>query len=225
MLRLTPPIVAVNYKVYPQATGPRAAELTRLLEEAAGDAPGTVAVCPTALDLAGVAAATGLPVLAQHVDALPPGRGTGHLTAENARDAGAVGTLLNHSERPLPSSDVAGALARCREAGLEVVVCAADVEAARTVADLGPDYVAVEPPELIGGDVSVTTADPAIVQDTVEAVAATDPDVGVLCGAGVKTGEDVATALELGADGVLLASGVAKAQDPGKVLRDLLAGV
>jgi triosephosphate isomerase len=47
--------------------------------------------------------------------------------------------------------------------------------------------------------------------------------VPVLCGAGVKTGKDVRRALELGAKGVLLASGVVKAKDPRKALQDLVS--
>ena len=88
---------------------------------------------------------------------------------------------------------------------------------------MGPTFIAVEPPELIGGDVSVTNADPAIVSDTVAVVKSVNPGVRVLCGAGVKNGADVAKAIELGAEGVLLASGVTKAQDVDAVLADLLA--
>ena len=83
--------------------------------------------------------------------------------------------------------------------------------------------VAVEPPELIGGDVSVTSVDPRIVSDTVEVVNSINPEVTTLCGAGVKNGMDVAKAIELGTSGVLLASGVTKAQDPESVLRDLVS--
>jgi triosephosphate isomerase len=85
--------------------------------------------------------------------------------------------------------------------------------------------VAVEPPELIGGTVSVTTADPMVVSAAVKAVKDLAPDVRVLCGAGVKTGKDVRRALELGADGVLLASGVAAVAEPEKALLDLLEGL
>jgi isopentenyl diphosphate isomerase/L-lactate dehydrogenase-like FMN-dependent dehydrogenase len=42
------------------------------------------------------------------------------------------------------------------------------------------------------------------VSDTVAAVKAVNPNVRVLCGAGVKNGNDVAKAIELGAEGVLL---------------------
>ena len=109
--------------------------------------------------------------------------------------------------------------------GFPVCACAADVEEAKALAKLNPTYIAVEPPELIGGDISVTTADPSIVSDTVAAVKAVNPKVRVLCGAGVKSGKDVAKALELGAEGVLLASGVTKATDVHAVLSDLVASL
>ena len=91
----------------------------------------------------------------------------------------------------------------------------------RDRAKLGPTFIAVEPPELIGGDISVTSADPSIVSNTVAAVKSTNPNVRVLCGAGVKNGADVKKAIELGAEGVLLASGVTKASDVSSVLDDL----
>ncbi|HID24959.1 MAG TPA: triose-phosphate isomerase, partial [Thermoplasmata archaeon] len=85
--------------------------------------------------------------------------------------------------------------------------------------------VAVEPPELIGGDISVTSANPEIVTGTVEAVRSINNDIRILCGAGVKNGDDVKKALELGTDGVLLASGVVKAKDKKMVLLDLAKGL
>ena len=94
---------------------------------------------------------------------------------------------------------------------------------AKALAALVPDYVAVEPPELIGGAISVTSADPEIVSGTAAAVREVSEQVGILCGAGVKTGEDVATAIELGTSGVLLASGVTKADDPESALRNLVS--
>jgi len=49
--------------------------------------------------------------------------------------------------------------------------------------------------------------------------------VKVLCGAGVKNGKDVSKALELGSEGVLLASGVVKATDKKSVIQDLASGI
>ena len=107
--------------------------------------------------------------------------------------------------------------------GFEVCACAAGMEEARALAALVPDYVAVEPPELIGGDISVTSADPGVVSGTVSAVVQTNDQVQVLCGAGIKSGKDVTTAMSLGAKGVLLASGVTKSPNPSESLSELVS--
>ena len=106
--------------------------------------------------------------------------------------------------------------------GFHVCACAADIHEARALAALEPGFVAVEPPELIGGETSVTSADPGIVSGTAQAVREVSTSVGILCGAGVKTGGDVAKAIELGTSGVLLASGVTKSEDPKSSLIDLV---
>jgi triosephosphate isomerase len=182
-----------------------------------------IAVAPQTAHLDRVAE-TGVETWAQHVDAVEHGSHTGSVHAASVADAGAEGTLLNHSENRLRLADIDGGLTAADAEELETVVCANNPEQSGAVAALAPDAVAVEPPELIGGDVSVASADPGIVEDAVAAVSAVDDDVELFCGAGVSTGEDVAAAAELGATGVLLASGVAKADDPRAVLRDLASG-
>ena len=191
--------------------------------EAAGsvDSDARVAIAPQAVHLPSVAE-TGVETWAQHVGAHGSGSHTGSTLASAVAEAGATGTLLNHSERRLRLADLEGGLAAARDAGLETIVCANNPEQIAAAAALGPNAVAVEPPELIGTGTPVSRADPDIVRDAVSAADAVDPSVDVLCGAGISTGEDVVAARELGADGVLLASGVAKADDPAAALRDLV---
>jgi len=112
-----------------------------------------------------------------------------------------------------------------KELGLDQIICSNNIATSKAIAAFSPDFIAVEPPELIGGDISVTTADPGIVSGSVDVVQNIDRNIKVLCGAGVKNGRDVAKSIELGADGVLLASGVVKAQDKEKVIRDLVSGL
>jgi len=183
-----------------------------------------VGVAPGVAHLERVAE-TGVETWAQHVDPVEHGSHTGSALAEAVADAGAEGTLLNHSERRLKLADVDGALAAADRAGLATCVCANNPDQVAAAAALGPDAVAVEPPELIGTGTPVSQADPAIVEDAVDAAAAVDEDVAVYCGAGISTGDDVAAAADLGASGVLLASGVAKADDPRAALSDLVSGV
>lgn len=219
------PFLLVNLKAYPEALGAKAVELAKLCALVAEETGRSLAVAPSAFDLARVAHAVRIPVFAQHLDPRETGKATGWTPPEAALAAGAVGTIVNHSERKVAWEEMRDLIASCRRLGLEVVACADDVAEAVTAAKLGPDYLAVEPPELIGGDVSVTTAKPEAITRAVERIRATNPAVEPLCGAGVKTGKDVARALELGTVGVLLASGVVKAKDPGKALRDLARGL
>ncbi len=212
--------VLVNLKTYP-CDPVAVAEAARDVNETT-DA--RVAVAPQATDIARVAD-TGVETWAQHVDPIEYGSNTGHTLAETVADAGAVGTLINHSEHRLKLADVDGAVAAAERAGLETVVCANNAAQVGAAAALGPDAVAVEPPALIGTGTPVSQADPDIVTDAVEAAAAVDEDVTVLCGAGISTGDDVVSARDLGSSGVLLASGVAKADDPEAALTDLVSSL
>ena len=212
--------VLVNLKAYP-CDPVAVAEAAR---EVADDSGVRIAIAPQAAHLDAVAD-TGVETWAQHVSPVEHGSHTGSTLAEAAGDAGATGTLLNHSENRLKLADIDGSLAAADRAGLETIVCANNPEQIGAAAALGPDAVAVEPPELIGTGTPVSKADPDIVRDAVDAAAAVDDSVDVLCGAGISTGEDLASAKDLGASGVLLASGVAKADDPKAALEDLVEPV
>lgn len=177
----------------------------------------------SALDVSAVVAAVPeLEVWCQHIDPVGFGSNTGWLHPATAVERGASGTLINHAEHKVSLEHVAMVLEQVPE-GFVVCACAADIEEARALSALEPDFVAVEPPELIGGDVSVTSAGPGIVSGTATAVRDVSKAVGILCGAGVKTGADVAKAIELGTSGVLLASGVTKAEDVRAALEDLVS--
>lgn len=215
------PTIVVNVKTYRQATGEGAVNLARIMEEVGHETGVSLAIAVQAADIYRVAQAVGIPVWAQHLDPITPGSHTGWTLPEGVVEAGACGVLLNHSEHQLRISDIAASLDRAREVGLETIVCADNITVTRAVAALGPDMVAVEPPDLIGGEVSVTSAEPEIVRGAVEVVREVSPRTAVLCGAGVKTGNDVTAALRLGTSGVLLASGVVKAAQPKKVLWEM----
>ena len=214
-------MIIVNFKTYEKAVGLDAVALAKIHELVAKETGVNIAVAVNALDLAEVVKAVSIPVFAQHVDAASFGSFTGSIVPELVKKLGATGTLLNHSEKRL-GNKLADCVAAAKNAGLTTVVCAENDDEAQQIAkELQPDYVAVEPPELIGGDISVTTANPEIISQSAEKVEGCQ----LLVGAGVKNGEDVATALKLGAKGVLLASGVTKAEDPAAALRNLASGL
>ncbi|AFO56022.1 MULTISPECIES: triose-phosphate isomerase [unclassified Natrinema] len=209
--------VLVNLKTYPCDP----VEVAAAVRDVNDATDARLAVAPQAAHIERVAE-TGVETWAQHVDAIEYGSNTGHALAESVADAGAVGTLINHSERRLKLADIDGAVRAAKRADLETVVCANNPAQIGAAAALGPDAVAVEPPALIGTGTPVSQADPDVVENAVEAAANVDSSVSVLCGAGISTGDDVVAAGDLGAEGVLLASGVAKADDPQSALEDLV---
>ena len=219
---MTKPLIVVNFKTYASASG-ATAETLAVAMEAHSNGPARMVAVVSAFDLEAVRrAAPSLEVWSQHLDPVGQGGFTGWLEPNTAIHRGAQGTIINHAEHKVEMDHVQRLLPQLPE-DFPVCGCAADLAEAKSLAEMGPTFIAVEPPELIGGDISVTTADPSIVSDTVAVVKATNPDVRVLCGAGVKNGQDVATAIKLGAEGVLLASGVTKASDVASVLNDLVS--
>lgn len=218
------PLLLLNLKAYPGALGPGAEKLARMLEELGKGAGVAVAIAPAAPDLGHVASSVSIPVIAQHVDALEAGAHTGFVPPEAVDRAGGRGSLVNHSEHPLPRGAVEEAVRRLHAVNLIAVVCAKDIRVAGRLAETRPSYLAIEPPELIGGTRAVSTAKPEVVLGAVEAVRRVAPATVVLCGAGVHDRKDVRRALELGTGGVLVSSAVARAEDPRAAIAELLAG-
>lgn len=218
---LKTPVIVLNVKTYAEATGGKALDIAILMDKISQETGVSMAIAVQATDISMCAGKVNIPVFAEHIDPIKPGSHTGWTLPEAVKAAGAVGTLINHSEHRLRVADIDACIARAKELNLDHIVCSDSVSTSKVVAAFSPNFVAVEPPELIGGDISVTTADPGIVSDTVNAVKDIDKNVKILCGAGVKNGRDVAKAIELGADGVLLASGIVKAKDRESVIRDL----
>ena len=221
-LTMEAPLIVVNFKTYSTAMAESAEELGKHMSSIQSNARMVAVV--SAFDLSSVSSINGLEVWSQHLDPVGQGSHTGWLEPQTAIARGASGTIINHAEHKVTIEHVMSLMEMLPD-GFPVCACAADVDEARALAEIGPTFIAVEPPELIGGDISVTTADPSIVSDTVAAVKEVNPKVRVLCGAGVKNGQDVATAIDLGAEGVLLASGVTKANDVIAVLNDLVSQI
>lgn len=215
------PLILLNFKTYDGATGKAALSLAKMAEEVGMETGVCLGVAPQFTDIDRIATAVGIPVFAQHIDPISFGSYTGHVLPQAVKAAGAVGTLINHSERRLREEDVEAAVGKAREVGLISVVCADTAEACQKLAAFKPDMVAVEPPELIGTGIPVSKARPEVVTSAVQLVKSVNSQITVLCGAGITVGEDVAAALRLGTEGVLLASGVVKAKDPRAALLDL----
>ncbi|MGQ9624961.1 MAG: triose-phosphate isomerase [Candidatus Bathycorpusculaceae bacterium] len=214
------PIIIVNFKTYLEATGQKAVELAKKAEKVSNETKVLIGVAPQFADITTIAKTVKIPVFAQHIDPIKPGSHTGHVLVESVKEAGAVGTLINHSEKQLKLSDIDEIIKITRENNLISVVCANNPNISAAVATLNPDIIAIEPPELIGTGVPVSKAKPKVVTGTIELVRKINSKVIILCGAGITSEDDVAAALRLGTQGILVASGVVKAKDPYRVLRE-----
>ena len=219
--RIRPPVFEIGLKGYCWG-----ADAVRLAVEADGLAVElgvSVVFDPQAVDIPAVAAATSrILVFAQHMDPVAPGRGVGGVLAEAIREAGAVGTLLNHSEKPMTLGDMRRAIDRARATGLYTLVFADSPAEAAALAHLGPDIVLAEPPELIATGVSAGNVMAGFVAQTVAAVKGVDPAILVMSGAGVNGPEDVDRMMRLGLDGTGSSSGILRAADPVAAMRGML---
>jgi triosephosphate isomerase len=220
-------LIVINLKSYEEGWGERGLRIARAAEECSSPKV-TFVICPSTPDIHHFAhslSSSSVEVWAQDADPVPPGSFTGHSPLEALKHSGARGTLINHAERQRPLLEIEFLVKLAKKVSMTACVCSADLQSTRAVARFEPHFVAIEPPELIGGSVSVTSADPEIVAQAVKTVKQVAPSTRVLCGAGVKNGGDVAKALELGTDGVLLASGVVKAKSPEDAIRDLVSKI
>lgn len=217
------PLILINFKTYDTVDDKKAIALARMCQDVAKKQKVSIALAVDALDVKAVAKAVTIPIFAQHVDAVDFGAHTGWIVPQSLKNAGVKGAILNHAEHPLTVKELEARVKKCKQVGLLTCVCANNLWTAVKVAALKPDFIAYEPPELIGGNTSVSTARPEVVKNFAHAMK--KKKIRPLCGAGVKTAEDVSISLKLGMHGVLLASGITMAKDPKAALLGLINGI
>jgi len=211
----------LNFKNYGEVLGRGSVDLARAAARVASSIDVEVIVAPPSPMLALVSSKADIPIFSQSVTADVGDKTTGAVLPEAVKAAGASGTILNHSEARLPRKEIEELLPRLKSLGLAVCLCARSIGEAAVMARLGTEYLAVEPPGLIGSGIAVSKAKPGIVRDTVSAARRARYRGKVLCGAGIVEGEDVRRAVELGADGILVASSVVKNRDWQGKIREL----
>jgi triosephosphate isomerase len=222
------PILAINFKAYETAFGEKGLAIALASDHVAREYEGSldIIVAVPATEIARVSdAVEHVHVFGQHADAIKPGAHTGYIPLEALREAGAEGTIVNHSEHRLRLSDIDYIVRRATELGMLILACADTPTAAAAVAALSPSMIAIEPPELIGTGIPVSRAKPEIVKNTVKLVRMVNNSVIILTGAGITSGEDAAAAIRLGTLGVLVASAVMKASDPEAKIRELASSM
>lgn len=214
-------MILVNFKTYSEGTGEKAVELAKICEEVSLSSKAEIIPVVQVVDLFRISQAVKIPVWIQHLDWYSQGQFTGWINLEAVIESGASGTLLNHAEHRLPPGTVKQVIKRLRELReFKVIVCCRTLGQAEKLAKFKPDFLAYEPPELIGGDMAVSEAEPNVIKRIVKKI----PGIPIIVGAGVKSGKDVEKSIQLGAVGVLVSSGVVLAKDQKVALLDLAEG-
>jgi triosephosphate isomerase (TIM) len=218
---MLPRTFIVNFKNYAEVMGEGSLRLAKAAAGLNWELGIDVVVAPPTPMLHSVASSVKIPVFAQKADLGEQGKSTGATIPESIKAAGCAGSILNHSESRIPLDVLGLTIARMRGLGLASCACAETAEEAVKVAGFGPEFLAIEPPELIGTGRAVSKARPELLTETAQALSRSGFKGSLLCGAGIVTGDDVAAAVRLGTNGILVASSVVKAQDWPAKLREL----
>jgi|HubBroStandDraft_1064217.scaffolds.fasta_scaffold183698_2 triosephosphate isomerase (TIM) len=218
---MRPRTFIVNFKNYPEVMGEGSLRLAKAAAGLSWEVGIDVVVAPPTPMLNTVASAVKIPVFAQRTELGEQGKSTGHAIPESIKAAGCTGSLLNHSESRITMDVLRLTIERMKSLGLTSCACAETTEEAVEIAALNPEFLAIEPPELIGTGRAVSKARPELLTGTAEALGKVGYNGSLLCGAGIVSGEDVAAAMKLGTHGILVASSVVKAQDWPAKLREL----
>ena len=216
---MTKPIWITNFKNYEKGIAEKAVSLGLIHEKISEKTGKNVWCAVNAIDLQSTADIVLSPVLAQHVDGIEYGSHTGHIHPATVKNAGAAGTLLNHSENRISYEDLVAAIAACKLVDLPTIVCAESPAEIKKFADLQPDYLAFEPPELIGSSNKSVADAPELILESIKNA----KGLPLLVGAGINKPSDVKSALELGVNGFLVASAIVKSENPEKTLAEFIA--
>lgn len=213
----------INFKNYEEVLGNNSVKLAKVAERVSRDMGIKIIVAPPIPMLSLVANTVDIPVFSQSVEEGEVGRSTGAIVAESIKMAGAKGTLLNHSEARVEIRDIRKLVPKLRSLSLEICLCSRESSELIKLAGLEPEYLAIEPPELIGTGKAVSRFKPQLLTKTLQLTRKLGYSGNVLCGAGIVSGEDVERAIELGMDGVLVSSGIVKSKNWEEKVREMAA--
>ena len=222
---LKPPYFTIGFKSYLKGIGINAVKIAQISADLSKEIGIQVLIIPQVADIYRIAQKVNIPILAPHIDGVEPGGYNGAVLAEAIKDAGAVGSLINHKDRRLQLSEIDRIVRRAKELDLISAVCADSPEQAEAIVSFNPEIIIAEPPELIGTRQAVSTQEPNFVIKTIQRVRARNPDIFVSFGGGINSGADAAASIRLGADGTGASNAIINASDPYRTLRSMLIAV
>jgi triosephosphate isomerase len=212
----------INFKNYEEVSADGAIRLGETARQVAEKIQVEIILAPPHPVLALIAKEVEIPVICQHVDDEKVGASTGFTVPEIAKSYGAIGSLINHSEHRIERNSIASLVKRLRRLGMVSIVCAQEPQEVVEISTFEPDFIAIEPPELIGSGKAVSKENPTVITKSIEGAGSRSR---IICGAGISDKDDVSKAMELGSQGILVASGVIKASSWDKKITELASGM
>jgi len=209
----------INCKNYEEISGDKIIKFVKIAEKISKKYKVKIAISPPQ-HLVGLVANSSIPILAQHIDVSKVGSTTGFVIPELLKKSKVKGSLINHSEHRITSKEIEKLVSKLKELKMVSILCVKDIVEVKKYVKLNPDYIAIEPPELIGSGKAVSKEKPELIAKAASIVNNSKNKTKLLCGAGIVSGEDVAKAIELGSKGILVASGIIKAKDWNKVISE-----
>ena len=209
----------INCKNYEEISGERIIKFVKTAEKISKKYKVKIAIAPPQ-HLISTIAKSSLIILAQHVDDKEIGSTTGFVIPELLKKSKVNGSIINHSEHRISKQEVKNLILKLKQLKMISVLCVKNISESRELAKLNPDYIAIEPPELIGSGKAVSKEKPDLIKKAATAVKSAKNNTKLLCGAGIVSGNDVEKAIELGSKGILVASGIVKAKNWEKVMSE-----
>ena len=209
----------INCKNYEEIAGEQIIKFVKTAEKISKKYKIKIAIA-TPQHLIAKVSNSSITILAQHVDDKKIGSTTGFMIPELLKKSKVKGSIINHSEHRINTSEIKNLILRLKNLKMISVLCVKDVSEAKKYAKLNPDYIAIEPPELIGSGKAVSKEKPELITKASSAVKSAKNNSKLLCGAGIVSGDDVAKAIELGSKGILVASGIVKAKNWEKIMAE-----
>ena len=209
----------INCKNYEEISGDKIKKFVKIAEQVSKKYKVKIAISPPQ-HLIGLVSNSSIPILAQHVDNSKIGSTTGFIIPELLKKSKVKGSLINHSEHRISSKEIEKLVLKLKELKMISIVCVKDIPEVKKFLKINPDFIAIEPPELIGSGKAVSTEKPDLIQKAASIVNNSKNKTKLLCGAGIVSGEDVAKSVELGSKGILVASGIIKAKNWNKIISE-----
>ncbi|MGZ5510243.1 MAG: triose-phosphate isomerase [Nitrososphaeraceae archaeon] len=217
-------LIIINCKNYLEVAGEKIIQLSEIAKDISNSNNVQIMIAPPQNSLFYLSQFVKLPLICQHIDYEKTGATTGFIIPELAKSYGASGSLINHSEHRIEYEVIQNLVERLRQLNMTSIVCASSSQEVGKFARLHPDMIAIEPPELIGTGKAVSKVNPSIITESVKEAGRYSENIKVICGAGIVDKTDIKSAINLGSQGILLASGLIKSDAWKDKLIELCAG-